>query len=174
MDEVPRLEGHYADKKYVYDVINSKYIETGISSEVQYEQLLVLNESHVPRSLSAHPLCSTIVYCLGSNTKGALIPLRLVGSFFDFIPARLGHNAALDDAVTCLSSIYSNALPGLHEARRTGIYTGYVAALSSLRSCLDNPALRMESETLCASILLQLCEVCLGSHSNPISSFSHC
>ncbi len=119
----------------------------------------MLNESRVPRSLSPNPLGSAIVYCLGSNTKGTLIPLRFVGSFFDFIPARLGRNMALDDSVTCLSSIYSRAPPGIHEAPRKEIYESYATALSSLRASLNNPTLRTESETLCASILLQICEV---------------
>jgi hypothetical protein len=112
----------------------------------------------VPRYHETNRLGSALIYCLESKVKGTLIPLRLVGSFFEFIPARLGRNAALDDAVSCLCAIYS-ATPSNPYNFPRGIYQGYVRALSSLRGCLSDISLQMESETLCASILLQMCEV---------------
>jgi hypothetical protein len=111
-----------------------------------------------------HPsLIHTFLLCLlhfihnSNNIKGALIPLRLVGSFLEFIPARLGRNAALDDAVSCLRAIYRGPPSIPYNIHRT-IRQSYVKALS-LRGCLNDSSLRMESETLCSSILLQLCEV---------------
>jgi hypothetical protein len=95
---------------------------------------------------------------MGSRVEGTLIPLHLVGSFFDFVPARMGINTALDDAVSCLCSIYSRKFSTPYGYRKD-IYQSYVRALASLRSCLEDQTLRMESETLCASILLQMCEV---------------
>jgi hypothetical protein len=112
----------------------------------------------VPRYHETNLLGSTLVYCLESKVKGTLIPLRLVGSFFEFIPARLGRNAALDDAVSCVCAIYCGT-PSISYNSDKGIYQSYVRALSSLRCCLGDASLRMESETLCASILLQMCEV---------------
>jgi hypothetical protein len=112
----------------------------------------------VPRYLGINRLEPALVYCLGSNAKGALIPLRLVGSFLEFIPARLGRNAALDDAVSCLCAIYRSSSSIPYNLHRT-IRQSYVKALSSLRVCLSDASLQMKSETLCASILLQLCEV---------------
>lgn len=110
--------------------------------------------SAIPRYLESNPLGSSLVYCLESKVKGKLIPLWLVGSFFQFVPARMGRNVALDDAVSCLCGIYCSSY-NYH----SGIYQNYVKALSSLRGCLNDTSLRMESETLCASILLQMCEV---------------
>jgi hypothetical protein len=115
-------------------------------------------ESKLPRYHEINGLGSALVYCLESKVKGTLIPLRLVGSFFEFIPARLGHNAALDDAVSCLCAIYCGT-PSTPYKLHKEIYQSYARALSSLRRCLSDSSLRIESETLCASILLQMCEV---------------
>jgi hypothetical protein len=117
-------------------------------------------KSEVPRYHETNLLGSALVYCLESKVKGTPIPLRLVGSFFEFIPARLGRNAALDDAVSCVCAIYCGT-PSISYNSDKGICQSYVRALSSLRCCLGDASLRMESETLCASILLQMCEVSL-------------
>jgi hypothetical protein len=122
-------------------------------------------KSEVTRYHEINPLGSALVYCLGSKVKGTLIPLRLVGSFFEFIPARLGRNAALDSAVSCLCAIYCGT-PSIPYNSHRGICQSYVRALSSLRSCLSDTSLWMESETLCASILLQMCEVSFSTYQN--------
>ena len=115
-------------------------------------------KSEVPRYLEANRLGSALVYCLGSKVRGLLIPLRLIGSFFEFIPARLGRNAALDDAVSGICAIYSGT-PSTPYHRNRRLYQSYVRALSSLRTCLSDTSLRRESETLCASTLLHMFEV---------------
>lgn len=128
--------------------------------EVVWKTFHILNSarSTVPQCLENNHLGSALVYCLDSKVKGALIPLRIVGSFFEFIPARLGRNAALDDAVSCLCAIYCGN-PATPYNMHKEVCKSYVKALSSLRACLDDDAVRTESETLCASILLQMCEV---------------
>jgi hypothetical protein len=126
---------------------------------------------YVPLYLEPNPLGSSLVFCMGSKVEGTLIPLRLVGSFFDFIPARMGFNTALDDVVSCLCSIYSRKFSTPYGYQRD-IYQGYIRALASLRRCLEDPGLRMESETLCASILLQMCEVSLLSFRHQMSSLA--
>ena len=128
--------------------------------EVVWKNFHILNstESTVPQCLESNHLGSALVYCLDSKVKGALIPLRIVGSFFEFIPARLGRNAALDDAVSCLCAIYCGN-PATSYNMNKEVCKSYVKALSSLRACLVDDAVRTESETLCASILLQMCEV---------------
>jgi hypothetical protein len=65
---------------------------------------------------------------------------------------------ALDDAVSCVVAIYRGTPSSSYSTDRE-VYQSYVKALSSLRSCLSDASLRMEAETLCASILLQMCEV---------------
>ncbi|KAH7336442.1 hypothetical protein BKA65DRAFT_34098 [Rhexocercosporidium sp. MPI-PUGE-AT-0058] len=157
VDEVPRLEEHYTNNKYVLDVVDSKLPETAIE-KLRHERVVMWETPPVPRYINPNPAGSAFVFCLGSNVTDRLFPLRLVGSFFQFIPARLGRNSALDDAVECICSIYSRAPPAPNEVSR-GTYRDYAKALASLRACLDDPIMRMESETLCASIILALCEL---------------
>ena len=131
--------------------------------EVVWKTFHILNsnalaKSTVPQCLENNRLGSALVYCLDSKVKGALIPLRIVGSFFEFIPARLGRNTALDDAVSCICAIYCGN-PTTPYNMHKEVCKSYVKALSSLHTCLDDDAVRTESETLCASILLQMCEV---------------
>lgn len=170
MDEAPQLALHYAGRKYIYDEIDQDIPESNARSDrsvVVWKDSNPPHGSHystnpvrttlgIPRFLESNPLGSSLAYCLESKVKGALIPLWTVGSFFQFVPARMGRNAALDDAVSCLCSIYCSPY-NFH----TGIYQSYVKALSSLRGCLSDTSVQMESETLCASILLQMCEVSL-------------
>lgn len=171
MDEVPRLAEHYARRKYVYDDIDQNPQEDSVrlcgavivwkNPKSPHGSYNGTNKkcatSEVPRFLESNPLGSSLVYCLESKVKGTLIPLWLVGSFFQFVPARMGRNAALDAAVSCLCDIYCSPY-NVH----AGIYHNYVRALSSLRGYLSDTSLQMESETLCASILLQMCEVRLA------------
>jgi hypothetical protein len=82
----------------------------------------------------------------------------LVVSFFDFIPARMAFNKALDDVASCLCSISSEKLSATYEYQRD-IYESYIRVLALLRRCIEDPDKKMESETLCASIFLQMCEV---------------
>ena len=117
-----------------------------------------LSKSTVPQCLENNRLGSALIYCLDSKVKGALIPLRIVGSFFEFIPARLGRNTALDDAVSCICAIYCGN-PTTPYNMHKEVCKSYVKALSSFRACLDDDDVRTEPETLCASILLQMCEV---------------
>lgn len=171
VDEAPRLAEHYARRHYIYDDIDQDLQEDSVrfsgavtvwkNPKSPHSSYYGINKrcatSEVPRFLESNPLGSSLVYCLESKVKGTLIPLWLVGSFFQFLPARMGCNAALDAAVSCLCDIYCSPY-NFH----TGIYQSYVRALSSLRGYLSDTSLQMESETLCASILLQMCEVRLA------------
>ena len=170
MDEAPRLAEYYARRHYTYDDIDDDVQEENVRSEGAvivwkdscslYGSRSRTNENcaayEIPRCLETNPLGSSLVYCLESKVKGKLIPLWLVGSFFQYVPARIGRNAALDAAVSCLCDIYCSPynLP-------SSIYQNYIKAVSSLRGCISDSSRQMESETLCASILLQMCEVSL-------------
>ena len=129
-----------------------KHLNASYGSQYSTNNKCILSE--VPRHLETNPLGSSLVYCLESKVKGTLIPLWLVGSFFQYVPARMGCNTALDAAVSCLCDIYCSPY-----YFHVSIYKSYAKALSSLHGCLSDTSLQMESETLCASILLQMCEV---------------
>lgn len=168
VDEAPRLVEHYAKRQYIYDDVDENLQEDSTRSDgtvtvwknpssshgSHYSTNKTYTPTEVPRYLNTNLLGSSLVYCLESKVQGTLIPLWLVGSFFQYVPARIGRNAALDAALSCLCDIYCSPYNF-----RIGTYKSYVKALSSLRGCLSNTSLQIESETLCASILLQMCEV---------------
>lgn len=168
VDEAPRLVEHYAKRQYIYDDVDEILQEDSTrfdgtvtvwknpssSHGSHYSTNKTYTPTGVPRYLNTNPLGSSLVYCLESKVQGTLIPLWLVGSFFQCVPARVSRNAALDAALSCLCDIYCSPYN-----LRAGVCQGYVKALSSLRGCLSDTTLQMESETLCASIVLQMCEV---------------
>lgn len=167
VDEVPKLADQYAGRKFVYDAISSdsEEILSGDSDEgsrlngmIVWKRKQMRANSEIPRLHEINPRTPAFIFCLDSKVKEPLVPLRMSGSFFDFVPARIGHNEALDDAVACMSAIYRGT-PSISYIADRDIYQSYVKALASLRSCLDDPSLQFEAETLCASIMLQMCEV---------------
>lgn len=182
MDEAPRLAEHYSKRRYVYDDIDQSLQEDSASFDGAVEVWKISNSTHVstnstnrqgaalevPRHLESNPLGSSLVYCLESKVNGTLIPLWLVGSFFQFVPARIGRSVALDDAVSCLCGIYSSPY-----SFHASIYKGYAKALSSLRGCLSDDSQRMNSETLCASILLQMCELVVSADRGQWSNLAY-
>ncbi|KAM3066962.1 hypothetical protein ACMFMG_007106 [Clarireedia jacksonii] len=174
MDETARIGKSYAKKRYVYDTRADLELAVASSGES-----LILSEAstldcsipfsgtlastpQISRFNGTSPLATALVYSLGCKVNGDLMPLWLYGSFFQFIPARLGHNIALDDAVSCICGIYCDK-SSLHDnSKSLANYQNYVKALQSLRMCLNDRALSLRSETLCASILLQMCELALN------------
>ena len=159
---------YYANRQHIYDDVDENLPENGMRSDGAVARWKNLSPSHssshitskgcttseVPRWLETNHLGSSLVYCLESKVEGTLIPLWLVGAFFQYVPARIGRNAALDATVSCLCEIYCSPY-----RFQVSTYQKYVKAISSLRGCLCDTSLQMESETLCASILLQMCEV---------------
>lgn len=74
------------------------------------------------------------------------------------IPARLGHNIALDNAVACLCSMYTDSLVHTPASSKVSVQL-YARSLRSLRERLEFPEVTNNSEMICASIILQICEV---------------
>jgi hypothetical protein len=95
---------------------------------------------------------------IDNDVAQGLLPLHAVGSFLPAIPSRLGRNAALDAATASLCSIYVDHLTMKSMGSDVTIQK-YIASLSALQSCIRDPQLRSESETICASIIVQMCEV---------------
>jgi hypothetical protein len=99
-------------------------------------------------------------YVLSSPKGAALYALQTLGSFVSYIPSRLGRNIALDKSIVCFCSIYMDLAA---VARRNNFSNvtikRYAESLYALQQCLNDNQTRYESETVCASIILQLCEV---------------
>jgi hypothetical protein len=86
-------------------------------------------------------------------------PLQMMGDFLPFVPSRMGYNAALDRAAACICNLYQSLLGG--QADQGTLIRQYVQAVSAVRECVADPAERLASETICATIMLQACEVLL-------------
>jgi hypothetical protein len=99
-----------------------------------------------------------LVHVLENRTSQMIFPLRSHGNYLAFIPSLLGRNPALDTVVSCLGAMYTHSLTKTLSSTQTAMRT-YVRSLEALRLCLEDEQRRLESETICASILLQLCEV---------------
>jgi hypothetical protein len=55
---------------------------------------------------------SLLAYILGDARSQALFPINSHGDYFSFIPSRIGHNVALDAAVSCLCRLFTDILTG--------------------------------------------------------------
>ena len=86
------------------------------------------------------------------------------GAFLREVPRRLGTNEALDaasDALVTAYTWYTSSSVG-YRIPDTEALTKHSLALNALRNCLDDPVKAHSSETLCAIMLLQICQVLLG------------
>ena len=80
------------------------------------------------------------------------------GGFLEDIPQRLGLNRALDTAVQTLVCAHSNIC--LDREVSTESLRRYSRALSTLASSLNDPTSARSPETLCAVMVLLICQVC--------------
>ncbi|OBT64795.1 hypothetical protein VE03_06494 [Pseudogymnoascus sp. 23342-1-I1] len=92
------------------------------------------------------------------------------GEFLQDIPARLGTNEALDSSVKALTASHSSYC--LYNRATPEALVKYSAALRILRFYLDDPIKARSSETLCAVMLLLICQ---GFHgAGDMSMTGHC
>jgi hypothetical protein len=84
--------------------------------------------------------------------------MSVFGPFIQEVPARIGHNAALDAAVAVLVNVHSSLV---YKKSADEIVSPelYIRAIKTLQSSLEDPQLGMSPNTLCASVLLGLVEV---------------
>ncbi|CAN9431648.1 unnamed protein product [Alternaria alternata] len=83
--------------------------------------------------------------------------MSVFGPFIQEVPARIGHNAALDAAVAVLVNVHTSLV---YKKAADEIVSPelYIRAIKTLQSCLESPQLGMSPNTLCASVLLGLVE----------------
>lgn len=88
------------------------------------------------------------------------VQYHLAWTFGDYVaevPCRLGTNPALDAAAEAVVVSYSTFTD--RPNRRGLVLWKYNDAISKLRMCLDDPTLASSPETLCAVMLLLICQV---------------
>lgn len=91
--------------------------------------------------------------------------MSVFGPFIREVPARIGHNSALDAAVAVLVNVHASLV---HRKIADEIVSPelYLRAIKTLQMCLEDPQQGMSANTLCASVLLGLVEVTLFTISN--------
>jgi hypothetical protein len=82
--------------------------------------------------------------------------------FFEDVPRRLGSNEALDRSVDAVTSAHASFCA--HRAVSVEALTKYSLALRTLRVYLDDPAQACASSTLCAVMILLVCQIFHGQN----------
>lgn len=82
----------------------------------------------------------------------------MYGEFVNDVPSRLGVNPALDAVAALLINAHSDVCTG-HRKVSIRTISLYSTALASLRTCLGSYESASSTETLCAILLLLLCQV---------------
>ncbi|KIY02498.1 uncharacterized protein Z520_00963 [Fonsecaea multimorphosa CBS 102226] len=169
VDENGPLALHYRHKKYIFKDVDPS--ELAGDEGTAFQGVLINGKSIALKAISqttiewslASPhdqLRSTLCYILDEPQNRHAFPIKSHGRFYAMIPARLGRNTALDDAASCLCGIYVDSLrstqPPSEECLRL-----YARSLRSLRKSLDIQHTRAQAETICASIIMQGCELVL-------------
>ncbi|KNG84011.1 hypothetical protein ANOM_007782 [Aspergillus nomiae NRRL 13137] len=176
VNENASLLVHYRKKKYLLEEIGADRDET-----VALSRSAGNHTYHTIRSYEwiCWPLISgqdhdaaNLVYIMQDSMSQMIFPLNSHGSFYQYIPGRLGRNAALDSAIACLCTVYADILAA-NGAISKDAWRKYAQSTGALRLCLDDPGRCLQSETVCASIVLQLCELLTNADNGRWNQLSH-
>lgn len=107
-----------------------------------------------PSPSQHHELARALIAATRTGNPG--VRMSVFGPFITEIPARLGHNPALDAAAAVLVDVHSSLV---HQQIALASPQLYLRAIKMLQSCLEDPRQGMSANTLCASVLLSLVEV---------------
>ncbi|KAG8528370.1 uncharacterized protein KY384_007288 [Bacidia gigantensis] len=88
------------------------------------------------------------------------------GGFLNEVPKRLGRNEALDAAAEALVAGYKRYRSGFREPN-ADLLIKHSRALTALHRCIDVPAKAKTPETLCAVMMLPICELFMGANKAP-------
>ncbi|KAL8793818.1 MAG: hypothetical protein Q9195_003543 [Heterodermia aff. obscurata] len=94
------------------------------------------------------------------------ISVQLVGNFggfLFFVPSHLGTNPSLDAAADVVVTAHARYCAG-HLYPDTQLVVKHSRALKALNMCLNDPVQASSSETLCAVMLLLICQVLHPTH----------
>jgi hypothetical protein len=111
-----------------------------------------------PSPSQHHELAHAMVFAMTSGRTG--IRLSAFGPFIQEVPSRIGHNSALDAAVAVLVYAHKSLLQQkvANEIVNPNLY---LRAIKTLQLSLEDPTQGLSTNTLCASVLLSLVEVCI-------------
>ncbi|KAF7578317.1 Zn-clus domain containing protein [Pyrenophora tritici-repentis] len=112
-----------------------------------------------PTPSQHHQLARALI--AATTTGGTGHRMSVFGPFIQEVPARIGHNSALDAAVAVLVNVHTSLI---YKKTANEIVSPelYIRAIKTLQSCLEDPQVGMSANTLCASVLLGLVEAFAG------------
>ncbi len=156
-DDKEWLPGQDYTREFLEIQPNGVKVAIRRKSQLPSTSLTQIDLFSLPTVPSNSPLLIQLVNHI-DGTKPPGIKINNLGSFFPFIPQRLGHCRALDDAVQCICTAYSALL------RSNGAVIGqdrreYYQALRSLRLACQDKNDVLSSNVLCAAVLLSWYEV---------------
>ncbi|KAH4915912.1 hypothetical protein HBI56_226980 [Parastagonospora nodorum] len=112
-----------------------------------------------PSPSQHHELARALIAATTTGSVG--VRMSVFGPFIREVPARLGHNAALDAAVAVLVNAHISLVQ-----KKTALEIVspqlYLRAIRALQTCLEDVQQGMSSNTLCASVILSLVEALSG------------
>lgn len=160
VDQNDKLAIYYRKRRYLFDTDPDGIEQLALEKSLAEAASLYLNVFSIcrpPRLTSTERAAGMFAFILTDPKCQSVFSPQAAGSFFPFIPSRLGRNAALDAAISCLCDIYNDILRGKNGSAATT--KKYVASLEALQVCVADPILRIQSETICASLIIQIYEV---------------
>jgi hypothetical protein len=168
VDESEQLRSSYQRKKYiledVYDaeIASSTHVEDpGKPSHALTQQFYQTPVYRPLESTQADRTRMQFCYILDEPRMRSTFPVKSHGSFYTMIPTRLGYSGLLDNSVTCLCSCYIDRLRNNFHTSQSTLRL-FSRSLHMLRESLELSEARIASETICASIILQLCELTIN------------
>ena len=107
-------------------------------------------------------MLNSLVATIHKTTDFRYNLLLTYGIFLQDVPKRLGINEALDASVAALVTAHAGACSRRGEVSPRAI-SKYSHAMTTLRTCLDQPVKARAAETLCAVMILLICQVGLSA-----------
>ncbi|KAJ5093942.1 hypothetical protein N7456_009803 [Penicillium angulare] len=137
-----------------------------IPTKPEKMQIRLPPESPVPSpSTALSSLAIKFIHTISRTTNFRYNLWWTFGTFLEDVPRRLGTNEALDRSIEALTAAHS----GFCGIQRTGAtieaLTKYSQALRTLRVYLDDRVHSQSSNTLCAVMVLLICQTFLGQTS---------
>lgn len=130
----------------------------------------VIFSFEIPRACPGNSMMSLTNSFIGAIKRSTDLRYNLwwaFGTFLEDIPRRLGSNEALDHAVDAVTTAHAGFCTGRSVSAET--LAKYSYALKTLRVYLDHPVQASASSTLCAVMILLVCQTFIGNNGQMIS-----
>jgi hypothetical protein len=161
VDENLQLSSYYKSKRYILEEVDVSF-KLSLDSYAKEDQAPPRRRRQLvifPSLAFSHDyLISSLIYIMNDPKSQALCETQCLGSFISYLPPRLGRNMALDATVASFCGIHADILAQSPDTKKRAL-VAYSKGLKALRACVEQVEVRYESETICASIILQICEV---------------